>query len=534
MDSALFPACGRRVSVGDHCDSCSDSQGEYPAAINARVNCNQRQVRPHDVPASNYNGAGTYLSIITEGESGDEGVCCSHDTELTARTSHLSKPALSAFIRNIGGNGGSNSNLTNYLLDRFKNAENWKGPCEAYRTCLLGVNEVDKVKIVESLSDDFCSKFCQLPKGYHVNSLQSEQLAEQIIRDGKIDDRGVMLVVALDVDQLNGRASELLNEIESLVCKNDRRVIALLMSSGQQNITGISNISDHVYLSDFETQKFGATHEPINKAEASVEIRAIESKTSERKAINAADFYLPGQPDLTQFFRDNVIDILAKPEPYAAYDILFPDSFVLHGPPGTGKTHAVRALAEFLGLDFYEMNIETIGSRYKDQSEINVGDMFTKAKTSEHGAIIFMDEVDSLLPKRDTNPNISINRVNELLRHLEAAKTDKILIVGATNRLDALDSAALRPGRFDRKFEVKPLSQEGAIEIVTCQLSKYSDPSSSLDYGEIFTCTEGVQTLAEIYGFVNNLKLFAARREIPKLNESTLKAFISDMTNVRV
>lgn len=238
------------------------------------------------------------------------------------------------------------------------------------------------------------------------------------------------------------------------------------------------------------------------------------------------DFILHGQPELTRFFRNHVIQQLLKPEFYELYNLYFPQSFLLHGIPGTGKTHALRTLANFLDLAFYEMNPQSVGSCYVDQCEQNIARMFEKACEAK-GAIIMIDEIDSMLPKRNNAVHYSVKRTNELLRHIEAANENRIIVAGTTNRLDALDPAAVRKGRLGTKFEVKGLNRGGVEALLTHQLQRFMDKDKALELTLAVDYLGDDCPVSDVYAFCNDLCSFAAKQEAHPLNQRILNQYIS-------
>ena len=240
----------------------------------------------------------------------------------------------------------------------------------------------------------------------------------------------------------------------------------------------------------------------------------------------AEDFTLPGQPELTDFFRTHVIDYLRNPEIYDKFGLAFPPSFLLYGPPGTGKTHAVQQLAEFTNLAFFEMNPSTVGSCYVDECEQNMAEMFEEAK-EKNGAIISIDEMDSMLPRRDSlSSHYNIKRTNELLRLIEMAMENRILVIGTTNRISAIDVAALRRGRIGEMFEVKGLTRDNVIELLQARLKDYVDEDESLNLdvvGDIFGMN---LMLSDVYAFCQGLRVFAAHRKVDKISQQLLDQYL--------
>ena len=249
-------------------------------------------------------------------------------------------------------------------------------------------------------------------------------------------------------------------------------------------------------------------------------------KKFKKLAKRAEDFKLPGQPELTDFFRTHVIDYLQNPEIYDKFGLAFPPSFLLYGPPGTGKTHAVQQLAEFTNLAYFEMNPSTVGSCYVDECEQNMADMFEEAKR-KNGAIILIDEMDSMLPPRDgVRSHYNITRTNELLRLIEMAMGNRILVIGTTNRIGAIDVAALRRGRIGEIFEVKGLTRDNVIELLQARLKDYEDEKESLNLDRVGDIFGENFLLSDVYAFCEGLRVFAAHKKVAAISQQLLDQYL--------
>ena len=185
---------------------------------------------------------------------------------------------------------------------------------------------------------------------------------------------------------------------------------------------------------------------------------AIEEsqQRSEEDQPGRRAFRLPGRPSLEAFFREHVVDIVEQPARYQRLGIGFPGAIVLHGPPGTGKTYAVERLAEYLGWPRFDISSETIGSPYIHDTGRKVAALFTAAADSAP-AVLVIDEMEAYLLDRGSGEGAAAHRVEEVaefLRRIPEATRQRVLVVAMTNRLDAIDSAILRRGRFDHIVEV--------------------------------------------------------------------------------
>lgn len=160
-------------------------------------------------------------------------------------------------------------------------------------------------------------------------------------------------------------------------------------------------------------------------------------------------------------------DFLRQPEKYEALGARLPRGVLLYGPPGTGKTLLARALAGEAGVPFYSMAGSDFVQMYAGVGAARVRELFKRAREAKK-SVIFIDEIDALGKRRDGSSSDERDQtLNALLSELSGFSPDqRVVVVAATNRLDALDPALIRPGRFDRKIEVPLPSRAERLEIL--------------------------------------------------------------------
>lgn len=159
-----------------------------------------------------------------------------------------------------------------------------------------------------------------------------------------------------------------------------------------------------------------------------------------------------------KYMVDDIINFIKEPEKYAAIGARMPKGLLLYGPPGTGKTLMAKAIAGEANVPFYAMSGSDFVQMYVGVGASRIRNLFNKAKKSEK-AVIFIDEIDAIGKKRARNASASNDErdqtLNALLTEMSGFHENKgIVVIGATNRLDTLDEALLRPGRFDRQIEI--------------------------------------------------------------------------------
>lgn len=155
----------------------------------------------------------------------------------------------------------------------------------------------------------------------------------------------------------------------------------------------------------------------------------------------------------------DIVDFLKSPEKYKDYGARMPKGVILYGSPGTGKTLLAKAVAGEANVPFYALSGSDFVQVYVGVGAARIRDLFKKAK-AQGKAVIFIDEIDAIGKKRGGNSASSGNderdqTLNALLTEMSGfGESEGIVVIAATNRLDTLDSALLRPGRFDRHIEV--------------------------------------------------------------------------------
>ncbi|MCL4337518.1 MAG: CDC48 family AAA ATPase [Candidatus Thermoplasmatota archaeon] len=159
---------------------------------------------------------------------------------------------------------------------------------------------------------------------------------------------------------------------------------------------------------------------------------------------------------------------LKHPELFERLGIHPPKGVLLNGPPGTGKTLIARAVANESGANFFSINGPEIMSKYYGQSEQKLREIFLKAEETEP-SIIFIDEIDSIAPKREeVQGEVERRVVAQLLTLMDGLKErGHVIVIGATNRIDAVDPALRRPGRFDREINIGVPDKKGRKEILS-------------------------------------------------------------------
>ena len=174
-----------------------------------------------------------------------------------------------------------------------------------------------------------------------------------------------------------------------------------------------------------------------------------------------------GLGDAVERVREMIELPLRHPELFKRLGVEAPKGVLLHGPPGTGKTLLAKAIASETNANFYTIGGPEIMSKYYGESEEKLRNVFQQAEQNAP-SIIFIDELDSIAPKREeVSGEVERRIVAQLLSLMDGMSTrGKVVVIGATNRINAIDPALRRPGRFDREIEIGVPDRNGRLEIL--------------------------------------------------------------------
>ena len=225
---------------------------------------------------------------------------------------------------------------------------------------------------------------------------------------------------------------------------------------------------------------------------------------------------------------------LQFPQIYRQIGINQPRGIVLYGPPGCGKTHLTRAISNELKARFYYINGPSIVGTYAGETEANLRKIFFEA--AHHGpSVIFIDELDAIAPKRgDVGSQSDIRAITQLLSLLDGIqRVDGVIVIGTTNRVDAIDLAFRRPGRFDREIYVGPPDSAGRYEILKVHTREMPLSGDTIDYlSDLAKITHGFVG-ADIMELCREAGLNALRRSNYMYSDS-LSAFQIKPENIEV
>lgn len=252
----------------------------------------------------------------------------------------------------------------------------------------------------------------------------------------------------------------------ALLLENEKLCIAIEFDKKNSSLSNKKNLATRLLVG--AVQDAGLSIEVIRKLNPDLSISQIRdffssigiedqniSLALENTEINnPSQFSLPGRPELEQFFRDNIIDYFHRYKEYQRMGIKPPNGLLLYGPPGTGKTYSVRKLAEFLGWKVFDIDVGSVGSPYIHQTSKLIKEFFDTAAENAP-SIVLMEEIDALTGSRSGSMHDhKIEEIAQLLRLIETASTQGVLVIGTTNRFESMDEAIIRRGRFDHVIEL--------------------------------------------------------------------------------
>jgi transitional endoplasmic reticulum ATPase len=208
---------------------------------------------------------------------------------------------------------------------------------------------------------------------------------------------------------------------------------------------------------------------------------------------------------------------LRHPEIFERIGIEAPKGVLLHGPPGTGKTLLAKAVANETNAGFYSIGGPEIMSKFYGESEERLREIFKEAEENAP-SIIFIDEIDSIAPKREeVSGDVEKRVVSQLLTLMDGTKSrGKLVVIGATNRPNAIDPALRRPGRFDREIEIGIPDEQGRLEIL--QIHTRGMPlTEEVDISSIARVTHGFVG-ADLEALSKEAAMRCLRRILPEIN----------------
>ena len=260
-------------------------------------------------------------------------------------------------------------------------------------------------------------------------------------------------------------------------------------------------------------QKIQITSEDFRDALKEVKPSALREVQIQTPNVSWDD--VGGLDQLKEELRESVEWPIKHKEAFDYVNVETPKGILLHGPPGTGKTLIAKALAKMTESNFISIKGPELLSKWVGESEKGVREIFRKARQAAP-CIIFLDEVDALVPRRgsgDSGSHATENVVSQILTEIDGLEElNNVLIIGATNRLDIVDEALLRPGRFDRIIEVPNPDTKGRQHIFEIHTKK-KPLASDVNITKLVDMTDDFSG-AEIAAVANRAAITSLKRYV--------------------
>ncbi len=235
--------------------------------------------------------------------------------------------------------------------------------------------------------------------------------------------------------------------------------------------------------------------------------RASASRTSEKPAkqtrkVGNGFADVAGMEELKSKLQRDIIKVLKDPEGAKRFGITIPNGILLYGPPGCGKTFFAEKLAEEIGSNYMYVKCSDVASPYIHGGQGKIAAIFDDARKNAP-TLLFLDEVEAMITDRSRQNNVSESgEVNEFLAQLNNCGNDGVTVIGATNKPDLIDEAALRSGRLALHYYIPQPNFESRKQLFEINL-KNRAVDLGIDYGKLATLTENY-SCADIKEIVDN------------------------------
>jgi hypothetical protein len=281
-----------------------------------------------------------------------------------------------------------------------------------------------------------------------------------------------------------------------------------------------TKLRDLVHAAGIDVDEYISTDHHRDTVPMGDDEKAFGTRSLDRKSSSA--FRLFGRAGLESFFHEHVIDIVRNEGRYKALGIDFPSPTILYGPPGCGKTYAVERLIEHLGWPAFHVEASTVASPYIHETSRKVSEIFELAVKSAPSVLV-IDEMEAFLSDRESGGgHHRVEEVAEFLRRIPDASRNKVLIIGMTNRLEMIDPAILRRGRFDHVISVE-FPNEEEVGALLAHLLATLPKDSSVDARVIAKALAG-RPLSDVAFVVREGARLAARAGADMLKQDFLIA----------
>ncbi|MEK6889019.1 MAG: CDC48 family AAA ATPase [Nanoarchaeota archaeon] len=305
------------------------------------------------------------------------------------------------------------------------------------------------------------------------------------------------------------------------------RLLDKPMSHGQKVVIDVFG-TRLVYVASKMSPKNGGIVNTNTKITVSDDVHAVDSR-----ATNVSYEDIGGLKNEVELIREMVELPMKHPEVFQKLGVGAPKGVLLTGPPGTGKTLLAKAVANETEANFYSIAGPEIMSKYYGESEKHIREVFEKAEKNAP-SIIFIDEIDSIAPKRgESTDNTEKRIVAQLLTIMDGLKSrGQVVVMAATNRPDDIDEALRRPGRFDRELKINAPDESGRKEILKIH-TRGMPLDKDVNFDEIAYKTIGF-TGADIEVLTKEAALKALRPHLAELRNTKGKMPLDKLNKIYI
>lgn len=299
-------------------------------------------------------------------------------------------------------------------------------------------------------------------------------------------------------------------------CRSFRRLRQAMSWLGDRHLREVVRAAGFVVTESIDEERPGPT---VDDEAGGASLKPVQDPEDVGAATKP--FELPGREDLAAFFNEHVVDIVQNRERYRSLGISFPSAVVLHGPPGCGKTFAVERLVDFLGWPSFQIDASSVASPYIHETSKKVAQVFEAAIESAPSVVV-IDEMEAFLADREMGSgHHRVEELAEFLRRIPEAAKREVLIIGMTNRIEMIDPAILRRGRFDHVVKVD-FATHGEVSALLEKLLSVLPREGDVDVAPLARELSG-RPLSDVAFVVREGARLAARSGRNRLDRSSLE-----------
>jgi transitional endoplasmic reticulum ATPase len=255
----------------------------------------------------------------------------------------------------------------------------------------------------------------------------------------------------------------------------------------------------------------------VVSGKTNIDLRSAPMTADDEKIARISYEDIGGLEDVIQKLREMIELPLRYPEIFEKLGVEAPKGLLLYGPPGTGKTMLAKAVANETDAHFIHLSGPEIMSKFYGESEANIRGVFKEAEENAP-SIVFIDEIDAIAPKRsEVTGEVERRVVAQLLALMDGLESrGQVVVIAATNRVNSIDPALRRGGRFDREIEIGVPDKKGRLDILHIH-TRGMPLAEDVDLAGVATITHGFVG-ADLSTLVKEAAMSALRTILPKIN----------------